>query len=106
MQEYRWLTFFISNHTNILRAMPPSGSMAFKPVGCNECRGTGYRGRSAIFEIMEVTDAIRELIVNGSSSAVVRDEALRNGLKNLRASGVRKILDGRTSVEEVLTTTF
>ncbi len=84
----------------------PQGSKAFKPVGCNECRGTGYRGRSAIFEIMEVTDPIRELIVSGASSAVVRDEALRNGMKNLRASGVRKILDGRTSVEEVLTTTF
>lgn len=84
----------------------PSGSTAFKPEGCNECRGTGYRGRSAIFEIMEVTDPIRELIVNGASSAVVRDEALRNGMKNLRASGVRKIMEGRTSVEEVLTTTF
>ncbi|MEA4881908.1 MAG: type II secretion system protein GspE, partial [Synergistaceae bacterium] len=62
--------------------------------------------RSAIFEILEVTDPIRELIVNGASSAVVRDEALRSGMKNLRVSGVRKILDGRTSVEEVLTTTF
>ncbi|MEA4881819.1 MAG: ATPase, T2SS/T4P/T4SS family, partial [Synergistaceae bacterium] len=50
----------------------PSGSTAFKPEGCNECRGTGYRGRSAIFEILEVTDPIRELIVNGASSAVVR----------------------------------
>lgn len=84
----------------------PSGSKAFKPVGCNECRGTGYRGRTGIFEIMEVTGPIRELIVSGASSAVVRDEALRNGMKNLRTSGVRKILSGRTSVEEVLTTTF
>ena len=84
----------------------PAGTKVFRPVGCNECRGTGYRGRSAIFEIMAITDSIRQLIVSGASADVLRKEALNNGMKSLRKSGIRKILEGRTSVEEVLTTTF
>lgn len=84
----------------------PAGTLAFRPVGCNECRGTGYRGRSAIFEIMSITDTIRQLIVSGASADILRKEALDNGMKSLRKSGIRKILEGRTSVEEVLTTTF
>lgn len=84
----------------------PAGSRVFRPVGCNECRGTGYRGRSAIFEIMPITDKIRQLIVSGASADVLRREALDGGMKSLRKSGIRKILEGRTSVEEVLTTTF
>jgi type IV pilus assembly protein PilB len=84
----------------------PAGTKVFRPVGCNECRGTGYRGRSAIFEIMGITDSIRQLIVSGASADVLRKEALNNGMKSLRKSGIRKILEGRTSVEEVLTTTF
>ncbi|MGD9822484.1 MAG: GspE/PulE family protein, partial [Aminobacteriaceae bacterium] len=84
----------------------PAGTRAFRPVGCNECRGTGYRGRSAIFEIMSITDTIRQLIVSGASADILRKEALDNGMKSLRKSGIRKILEGRTSVEEVLTTTF
>ena len=84
----------------------PRGTEVFRPVGCNECRGTGYRGRSAIFEIMSVTETIRQLIVSGASSDVLRREAIQSGMKTLRQSGVQKILDGLTSVEEVLTTTF
>jgi len=84
----------------------PAGTRAFRPVGCNECRGTGYRGRSAIFEIMSITDTIRQLIVSGASADILRKEALDSGMKSLRKSGIRKILEGRTSVEEVLTTTF
>jgi len=84
----------------------PRGTEVYRPVGCNECRGTGYRGRSAIFEIMSVTENIRQLIVSGASSDVLRREAIQSGMKTLRQSGVQKILDGLTSVEEVLTTTF
>jgi type IV pilus assembly protein PilB len=84
----------------------PRGTEVFRPVGCNECRGTGYRGRSAIFEIMSVSENIRQLIVSGASSDVLRREAIQSGMKTLRQSGVQKILDGLTSVEEVLTTTF
>lgn len=84
----------------------PAGTEVYRPVGCNDCRGTGYRGRSAIFEIMEVNNGIRQLIVEGASADVLRAKALENGMKSLRQSGIIKILEGRTSVEEVLTTTF
>ncbi|MGI6784332.1 MAG: GspE/PulE family protein [Aminivibrio sp.] len=84
----------------------PEGTQAYRPVGCNDCRGTGYKGRSAIFEIMEVTENIRQLIVAGASADVLRNQALENGMKSLRQSGIVKILEGKTSVEEVLTTTF
>jgi type IV pilus assembly protein PilB len=55
---------------------------------------------------MSITDTIRQLIVSGASADILRKEALDNGMKSLRKSGIRKILEGRTSVEEVLTTTF
>ena len=84
----------------------PEGTEAYRPVGCNDCRGTGYKGRSAIFEIMEVSENIRQLIVAGASADVLRNQALENGMKSLRQSGIVKILEGKTSVEEVLTTTF
>ena len=84
----------------------PSGSAGWRPVGCNECRGTGYRGRTAIFEVMAVTEAIRHLIVTGSNSSVIREEAVRNGMKSLRQAGLEKALAGVTSMEEVLSITF
>lgn len=93
--------------SNIIKTLGvPEGTEAYRPVGCNDCRGTGYRGRSAIFEIMEVTENIRQLIVAGASADVLRNQALENGMKSLRQSGIVKILEGKTSVEEVLTTTF
>ncbi len=84
----------------------PQGTLGFKPVGCNECRGLGYRGRSAIFEIMLLNESLRELIVNGASSDVLRREAIRLGMKTLREAGVEKIAAGITSVEDVLTITY
>lgn len=84
----------------------PLETQVFRSVGCNECRGTGYRGRSAIFEIMTVTDSIRQCIVSGASSSLIREKALKSGMKSLRQSGIRKILEGKTSVEEVLSSTF
>jgi type IV pilus assembly protein PilB len=55
---------------------------------------------------MEVNNSIRQLIVEGASADVLRAKALENGMKSLRQSGILKILEGKTSVEEVLTTTF
>ena len=84
----------------------PAGTKAWRPVGCNDCRGTGYKGRSAIFEIMEMNDAIRKHVVEGAASTVLRQAAIANGMRTLRQSGIAKILSGVTSVEDVLTTTF
>jgi type IV pilus assembly protein PilB len=70
--------------------------------GCEKCHHTGYRGRMGIFEIMLVDGPIRNGILEGSSSEDLRALSIRAGMKTLRQSGIRAILDGRTTVEEVL----
>ena len=78
-----------------------SGTHAWEPVGCDECRGTGFKGRAGIFEILIVNDTIRRMIVGGASTTDLREEAIKLGMKTLRRSGINKILSGMTSVEEV-----
>jgi type IV pilus assembly protein PilB len=70
--------------------------------GCDRCFHTGYRGRIAICEIMTVTDPLRTAILSGTSTAAVRDEALRAGMRTLRESGLRAVREGVTTIEEVL----
>ncbi len=74
----------------------------FRPVGCEACRGTGYQGRRAIFELMILNDEIRELILKDCSAVSIRDAARRAGLKSLAEDGWRLVAEGVTSVEEVL----
>jgi type IV pilus assembly protein PilB len=74
--------------------------------GCTSCNGTGYRGRVAIFEIMTVTDAIRELIMDKAPTSRLRELALREGMRSLRESGLLAIYDGITTVEEVIRETM
>ena len=70
--------------------------------GCEQCNNTGYRGRTAIFEIMQMDDEIRDLIRNHASSNVIRVEARRRGMRSLRESGLLSIYDGVTTIEEVV----
>ncbi|HQQ62174.1 MAG TPA: GspE/PulE family protein [Pseudomonadales bacterium] len=74
----------------------------FKPVGCLECRNTGYRGREGIYEILSVTDTIKELISDKTDLAQVRHQAMREGMRTLRISGAQKVVAGLTTIEEVL----
>jgi len=71
-------------------------------AGCAKCNGTGYKGRIGLYEVMPVTDTLRELILVGASGLELRRKALEEGMISLRASGLRKIKDGITTVEEVL----
>ena len=70
--------------------------------GCGSCYHTGHKGRTAIFEILMVDDAVRSAILDGRSSADLRDIALRSGMRTLRTSGIDAVLSGRTTIEEVL----
>tara|TARA_B100000809_G_scaffold163145_1_gene160508 strand:+ start:10522 stop:12264 length:1743 start_codon:yes stop_codon:yes gene_type:complete len=70
-------------------------------VGCNYCNKTGYRGRLAIFEIMKITSGIRELIFQNKSSVEIRERAIKEGMSTLYQDGLRKVLTGITSLEEV-----
>lgn len=78
----------------------------FDPSGCTECHGTGYRGRVGLFEVMEMTDELKELVLGGASAAELRRQATHQGMLTLRRSGLRKIAAGVTSVEEVLRETL
>jgi type IV pilus assembly protein PilB len=78
----------------------------YKPAGCNECHNTGYKGRIGLFEVMEVTDDIKDLILSRAQSKDIKKKALENGMTTLRRSGLKKIMEGITSVEEVLRETI
>ena len=73
--------------------------------GCRACQGSGYRGRTGIFELMLVTDAVRTLVLQRASSRAVRDAAASDGMKSLREDGWRLVDDGRTTVDELLRVT-
>ncbi|MSU81222.1 type II/IV secretion system protein [Anaerobutyricum soehngenii] len=73
----------------------------YEPVGCNLCNDTGYYGRKGIFEIMEMNEEIQRLIAEGSDSKNLIYAAKRNGMRTLRENGVRDVLAGITSIEEL-----
>jgi type IV pilus assembly protein PilB len=75
---------------------------AMKGSGCEKCNKTGYKGRVGLYEVMEITDELRELILVGASALELRRKAIEEGMITLRGSGLRKIKDGVTTMEEVL----
>jgi general secretion pathway protein E len=85
--------------------VPPSG-MVQRGQGCKLCANTGFRGRKGIYELLLVDDVIRELILNKSSSHIIRNQARESGMTTLREDGWRKVIEGETTVEEVLRITL
>lgn len=73
--------------------------------GCDNCAGTGYRGRIALYEVMPMIEELREFVLNGANSAEIRREAARHGMMTLRASGLMRLKEGVTTIEEVLRVT-
>jgi len=74
--------------------------------GCSHCNNTGYSGRIALYEVMPVKDEIKELILTGASAIEIKQAAVKLGMITLRQSGIHKVMQGITSVEEVLRITF
>ena len=74
----------------------------FKGKGCGNCNGTGYKGRVGLYEVMEITEGIRDLIMVGATAVEIKRKALEEGMLTLRLSGLEKIKVGVTTVEEVL----
>jgi type IV pilus assembly protein PilB len=72
-----------------------------KGTGCDQCNHTGYKGRVGLYEVMEITDELRELILVGASALELRRKAIEEGMITLRQSGLRKVKDGITTIEEV-----
>jgi type IV pilus assembly protein PilB len=77
-----------------------------KGAGCTNCNGSGYKGRIALYEVMRFTDELKEMVLQGASSAELKVAAARLGMNTLRMSGITKILDGVTTPEEVLRVTM
>ena len=89
------------------RAMTPEGEtiQTFRGAGCAECNGTGYSSRVGIFELMDINDELRRLIMSNADAAQLTQVARRNGMRNLREDGWLKIREGVTTVEEVMRVT-
>jgi general secretion pathway protein E len=82
------------------KAEPPAH--VYRPVGCLECRNTGYLGRLGVYEIMQMTRDVKRLITDQTDMAALTQTAYKNGMRPLRASGAVKVAAGLTTVEEVL----
>ena len=74
----------------------------YKGRGCTVCNNTGYKGRVGLYEVMEINDELRELILCGASTLELRRKAIELGMTTLRGSGLQKLRDGVTTVEEVV----
>jgi len=74
----------------------------YNKVGCKFCNGIGYKGRTALFEIMVMSPRIREMALSGTSHMEIKSQAMREGMRTLYENGVRKALEGITTLEEVL----
>jgi type IV pilus assembly protein PilB len=88
--------------------VPPEEIEGFKVMrgaGCRNCANTGYKGRIAVYEIMTITEEIREFILNGASTMELKREAIRQGMKTLRMSAITKLKDGMTSLDEIVRST-
>jgi general secretion pathway protein E len=85
---------------------PEGGKVqSYRGKGCEECANTGYSGRMGIFEMMELNEEIRELIMTNADASKLTDAARRNGMRNLREDGWEKIVNGITTVDEVMRVT-
>ncbi len=80
-------------------------SFYFRGKGCESCRFTGYNGRTAIYEILLINEAIRELILRKTSSNEIKSEAIRQGMKTLYQDGLKKIAGGFTTPSEIMMST-
>jgi len=89
-----------------LRPEDTEGRRFYFGKGCDFCNGTGYRGRVGIFESMLFNDDIRDLVMKGASTNILREAAVRAGMRTLRESGLLLIYDGITSIEEIVKETI
>ena len=74
---------------------------AYEPVGCGRCGGSGYKGRIGLYEVMAITDEIRDLTIERARADEIRKVAVAQGMRPLRADGFEKVKNGITSIAEV-----
>ncbi|MES2640048.1 MAG: type II secretion system ATPase GspE [Myxococcota bacterium] len=81
------------------------GHTVYRGKGCSACLSTGYKGRTGIYELLTVSEGVRQLVMAGSSAGVIRKRAIEDGMASLRDDGIRVVLEGRTSLDEVMRVT-
>jgi type IV pilus assembly protein PilB len=74
---------------------------AYGPAGCDNCFDTGYKGRIGIYEVMPITDEMRQIIMRNGNALDIAEQAQKEGVRNLRQSGLIKVKQGMTSLEEI-----
>lgn len=79
---------------------------AFRGKGCSRCNKSGYKGRVAIYEVLEFTQSLKELVLKGESIIEIRKQAIKEGMKTLRMSALSKVVEGKTTLEEALSATL
>ncbi|MEQ9323017.1 MAG: type IV-A pilus assembly ATPase PilB [Polyangiaceae bacterium] len=88
------------NEQQLMQGQPRQGA------GCKNCNNTGYRGRVALYEVMRFNDDLKEMVLQGASTAELKAAAIRGGMLTLRMAGIQKILEGMTTPEEVMRVTM
>jgi type II secretory ATPase GspE/PulE/Tfp pilus assembly ATPase PilB-like protein len=94
----------------IERIVPPRAKGAapprlYKGKGCDRCNHTGYLGRLGLFEVLEVDDAVRDLIMKGANANAITKQAIANGMTTMFEDGVQKVKEGLTTIDEVIRVT-
>ncbi len=84
--------------------LPPKGTL-WMAKGCDECHGAGYSGRTGLYEVLSITEEIRRLAIKRASGSVIKEAAMKDGMRTLRDDGAHKLLSGMTTLEEVMRVT-
>jgi len=82
--------------------IPDKKPKLYRGKGCNACHDTGYKGRQGVFEILENAGGVRKSVFDGESEEKMRDIAITHGMRTLKVQGVQKVLDGTTTLDELL----
>lgn len=90
----------------LLGLAPEEEVKIYEPCGCEKCDGTGYRGRIGVYEILEMTPALKRIISKGGGAEEIKEQALTEGMHTLRMSATEYVLDGTTSVSEMIKVSF
>ncbi len=94
----------LSDEEIIKRGFRPEvfrGKEIFHGIGCNYCKGTGYKGRSGLFEVLAMSPIIRKMITEGATSDDIEEQAVKEGMETLRVEGLKKVLEGVTTIDEI-----
>jgi len=86
------------------RTLPPPGHV-WEAAGCDKCGGTGYRGRTGVYEVLNINEEVRRLAIRNADASEIKAAAQASGMRTLRDDGAHKVLSGMSTIEEVMRVT-